>query len=126
MPSGERSQTWYPELVRFLRSQWKRDLSWEDMASLRDQLQRMLEDLRASRGIVPPTFRCRKCGTTATGAQPRISIRSMLISVRRFGIDADEAIRKREREWARHRRLAGLDLFGRPTVSPDKERREAM
>jgi hypothetical protein len=124
MPSGERSQTWYPELVGFLRSQWRRDLSWEDMVLLRDQLQRMFEDLRASRGIVPPTLRCWRCGTKASGAQPRISIRSMLISVRRFGIDADEPTRKREREWARHRNLAGLDLFGRPTVSQGDERGE--
>ncbi len=114
MPSGERSQTWYPEVVELLRQSWAPDLSWHDVIALRDRLQVALEDLRARRGIVSATVRCSKCGVRAPGAEPKISVRAMLISVHRFGIDSLEITRKREREWARHRASHGLDLFGRP------------
>ena len=29
MPRGERSQTWFPELVAELRQSWRRDPTWE-------------------------------------------------------------------------------------------------
>lgn len=118
MPSGERSQTWYPEVVALLRSRWRTDLAWEDIITLRDHLQSAMEELRARRGIVAATVRCPSCGITAPGAEPRISIRALLISVRRFGIDADDVIRARERDWARRQQKLQLDLFGRPHTSP--------
>jgi len=36
----------------------------------------------------------------------------MLISVRRFGIDTDEVVAERERDWERYRRKNKLDLLG--------------
>lgn len=117
MPSGERSQTWYPEVVELLRSSWRSDLSWEDVITLRDRLQRAMEDLRTRRGIVSAMVHCRECGVSSPGAEPKISVRALLISVRRFGIDADEAVRLRERAWKRHRARCGLDGFGRASAA---------
>ena len=42
MPRGERSQTWFPELVAELRQSWRTDPTWEAVIDLRDQLQRRL------------------------------------------------------------------------------------
>jgi hypothetical protein len=50
MPAGERSQTWFPELVAALRQSWRPDPTWEAVIDLRDQLQRSLEHTLASRG----------------------------------------------------------------------------
>lgn len=121
MPPGERSQTWYPEVVALLRSHWKPDLSWQAVIELRDQLQRELETLRASRGIQPPMFRCPHCGTHAPAAPPRISVRAMLLALGRFGIEPSDTVRQRESAWARYRAEHSLDLFGRagPVVAGD-------
>ena len=113
MPPGERSQTWYPEVVALLRSRWKPEMSWQAAIELRGLLQRELETLRASRGIQPPMFRCPRCGTRAPGAPPRISVRAMLLALGRFGIEPSETVRQRESAWARHRAEHGLDLLGR-------------
>jgi hypothetical protein len=40
MPSGERSQVWYPSVVALLRSQWRTDMTWEGAIKLRALLQR--------------------------------------------------------------------------------------
>lgn len=113
MPSGERSQTWYPEVVALLRSRWRSELTWQAIIDLREQLQDELETLRAARGIKPPMFRCRRCGTRGPAAPPRISVRAMLLALGRFGIEPAETVSQRESAWAHHRAEYSLDLLGR-------------
>jgi len=103
---------WYPELVAMLRERWRQDLSWEGVVELRASLQEKLDEIRRSRGILPPVFRCPSCGEVGPAKPPVISIRAMLISVRRFGIDTVEVAKNRERDWKRYRRDQGLDLLG--------------
>ena len=113
MPSGERSQVWYPELVGLLRTAWRADLSWDAIVQLRDRLQAELEELRNRRGIEPPAMRCRGCGAVGSAKPPTISVRALLLAVARFGIDSTDVVRQLERRWARHRVQHGLNLFGR-------------
>lgn len=113
MPSGERSQTWYPPVVELLRTSWGSNMSWDLIISLRDALQAELEHYRKQRGIVPAVLRCRHCGELAPGAPPKISVRAMLIAVRRFGIAPEDDARQMERDWAHCRAERGLDLYGR-------------
>jgi hypothetical protein len=112
MAAGERSQIWFPEIVAMLRGRWRQDLSWQSVVELRDLLQSKLDEIRQSRGILPPVFRCRSCGHVGPAKPPFISVRAMLISVRRFGIDTIETVENREREWERYRRKNKLDLLG--------------
>jgi hypothetical protein len=121
MPAGERSQVWYPELVALLRREWRSDLPWEAIVELRDHLQSQIEGLRARRGIVPPVIRCSACGATGPAAPPTISIRAILLAVGRFGIEPSEAVRQRERNWARYRAQHDLNLLGRPIVGNSSE-----
>jgi hypothetical protein len=113
MAAGERSQVWFPEIVAMLRSRWRQDLSWQSVVELRDLLQNKLDEIRQSRRILPPVFSCRSCGHVGPAKPPVISVRAMLISVRRFGIDTIEVVKDREREWERYRRKNKLDLLGR-------------
>jgi hypothetical protein len=115
MPSGERSQTWYPELVELLRMSWRGDASWAEVVCLRDQLQRSFDALRAARNIQPPMFYCPRCGTRRRMGHPRITVRAMLLALRRFGIVSADIVRQQERAWARHRAQHGLDLLGHPS-----------
>jgi len=112
MPSGERSQTWYPSVVALLGTSWGSNMNWDAIISLRDALQGELEHYRKQRGIVPAVLRCRQCGELGPGAPPQISVRAMLIAVRRFGIAPEHDVRRMERDWAHYRAERGLDLYG--------------
>jgi hypothetical protein len=112
MPSGERSQVWYPHLVALLRASWHRAITWDEVVSLRAVLQAEFDEYRSQRGIVPAVIRCRECGEIGPAAAPKISVRAMLIALRRFGIASDHDSQQREREWARYRASKSLDLYG--------------
>ncbi len=113
MPRGERSQTWFPELVAELRQSWQTEPAWEAVIDLRDQLQRTLEHILSSRGIKPATVRCLHCGHVGPGTPPAISVRAVLLALRRFGIESEDRVRRLDKEWSRHRALLRLDLYGR-------------
>lgn len=117
MPAGERSQTWFPELVAALRQSWRPDPTWQAVIDLRDQLQRGLEHILTSRGIKPATVRCSHCGHVAPGTPPAISVRAVLLALRRFGIEPEDRVRQLDKEWSRHRALLRLDLYGRAQKS---------
>ena len=112
MPAGERSQTWFPELVSDLRASWRAELTWDDIIHLRKRLQQRLEEVLRSRGITPATVRCSSCGQAGPGARPDVSVRALLLALRRFGIESDESVRRLEKEWAKHRVVQQLDLRG--------------
>jgi hypothetical protein len=115
MPSGERSQVWYPKVLELLRAGWRPELTWGAVIALRKRLQAELDDYRRRKGIVPPTFRCRKCGAVGQGSPPLISVRALLLALHRFGIEPVDRVRDREREWKHHRAEHGLDLYGQRT-----------
>jgi hypothetical protein len=117
MPRGERSQTWFPELVAELRQSWRTDPTWEAVIDLRDQLQRRLEHILGSRGIRPATVRCLHCGHVGPGTPPAISVRALLLALRRFGIEPEDRARLLDAEWSRHRALLLLDHYGRGPIS---------
>lgn len=117
MPSGQRSQVWYPNVVEVLRREWHADLSWDDIVELRDKLQLELDRHQKLHGIVRATFRCPDCGAVGSGAPPSISVRAMLIALHRFGIESDEQSLARERAWKHHRAKHRLDLYGRPMTT---------
>lgn len=112
MPRGERSQTWFPELVAELRESWRHDLSWDAVIDLRNRLQRRLEQVLSSRGIRPAKVRCLHCGHVGPGAPPVISVRAVLLALRRFRIESEATVRRLDKEWAKHRTLHQLDLNG--------------
>jgi len=114
MPAGERSQTWFPALVAELRESWRAGLAWQAMIDLRGELQRSLDGILSSRGIKPATVRCSYCGHVGPGAPPSISVRAMLLALRRFGIESEDTVRQLEKSWARHRALHHLDVYGQP------------
>ena len=117
MPAGERSQTWFPELVAELRQSWRPDPTWEAVVTLRDQLQRSLERILTSRGVKPATVRCSHCGHVAPGMPPAISVCALLLALRRFGIEPEDRVRQLDKEWSRYRALLRLDLYGQTRKS---------
>ena len=99
-----------------MRASWRPDLSWADVIELRQEMQTELDHIRASRAIRPPVSTCPKCGRTGPEAEPRVSVRAMLLALRRFGIESEEVVRRLDKAWAKHRATQALDLEGRPAT----------
>ena len=63
--------------------------------------------------IKTPMFTCPKCGKTAHAAEPRVSVRAMILSLGRFGIASKEQVRALEKAWAKYRDVHQLDIEGK-------------
>ena len=92
--------------------QWLPDISFDAIVALRDELDAMLQRIRSERSIRSPIFRCLRCGHVGRGAAPHVSVRAMILSLRRFGIAATERAHALEKAWAPYRKENGLDLYG--------------
>ena len=100
MPSGDAQRTWFPEMVRRLRSNWREGMSMPALISL--------HCIRASRKVRTPIITCRKCGMTAPAAPPHVSVRALILALCRFEITSKDRARVLEKEsvaYRKHRRL---------------------
>lgn len=103
-------------MIDKLRSEWHRDMSFDAIVKLSDDLDAMLQRIRSDRQIRPPVFRCPECGYVGEAKAPRVSVRATILSVIRFKIDAAEPTRTIERAWNGYRKQNGLDLYGKSPV----------
>jgi hypothetical protein len=106
--AGDAHRVWFPEMVEHLRLSWQDDLSIEALLGLRDGLGR----IRSTRHISNPVFKCPACGHIGRGADPRVSVRAMILALARFGLAAREPARAFEKAWSAYTKTAGLDLYG--------------
>ena len=117
MPAGDPQRTWFPEMLEILRARWHVDLPFAELIELRDELDTMLHRIRAERHIRPPIIRCPQCGHVGEAAEPDVSVRAMILSLRRFGMAPAEHVKMLEKRWATYRKQNGLDLYGK-TAEP--------
>jgi len=122
VPSGDRSRSWFPEMIDRLRETWRAELGVDDLIALAQSLDRLLQDIRTKRGIRPPTILCRKCGKRGPAAAPRISVRATILAAERFGFATMADVKELERRWKSHRSKEGLDLYGRFVGAVDRGR----
>lgn len=92
MAAGDAQRVWFPEMIERLRSRWNQDMSLDALVVLRDELDAMLQRIRAERHIRPTVFRCPKCGHVGEGRQPHVSVRAMILSLGRFGFAAADPL----------------------------------
>ncbi|MGH7774965.1 MAG: hypothetical protein ACREQA_22285 [Candidatus Binatia bacterium] len=114
MAAGDASRTWFSEMVETRRREWKPDIPWEEIIALRDRLDAMLQQIRLSRGIRPPTMWCPVCQRQTQQAPPSVSVRAVIFALGRFGIVPQVEVKSLEKRWAKHRKENGLDRNGRP------------
>ena len=113
MAAGDAQRVWLPEMIERLRSQWQPGMAFDALVELRDELDAMLQRIRSSRHIRPPVSRCPRCGHVGEGAEPRVSVRAMILSLLRFGIADAQHIKDLEKGWAMYRQQNRLDLYGK-------------
>ena len=116
MPAGDAQRVWFPEMVERLRAEWRDGLSFPSLIELRGTMDTMLREIRSDRAIRPPTFRCPACGRVGPAAEPRISVRAVILSLARFGLATGEQVKTLERAWATYRKENRLDPYGKATV----------
>jgi len=113
MPAGDPQRTWFPEMLDTLRARWCADLTFEQMIELCGELDTILLRIRSERHIRPPVVRCRRCGHVGEAAEPRVTVRAMILSLDRFGIAPAGQAKEIERGWAAYRKQYGLNLYGK-------------
>src|SRR5258708_6541099 len=116
MPSGDAQRTWFPEMIVRLRSEWHDGMSIPALIGLRDELDETLHRIRAGRNIQRPIITCRRCGRTGHAAEPRVSVRALILALARFEIASKDQARVLEKEWAAYREQHRLDIEGRALV----------
>ena len=113
MPRGDAQRVWFPEMLARLQREWRETMSVAALIGLRDSLDTMLHQIRSERHISSPVFTCPQCGLRGPMAEPRVSVRAMILAARRFGIALPAKTKALEREWSRYREEQGLDLYGK-------------
>lgn len=83
------------------------------LISLRDELDEMLQCIRAGRNIRTPIITCRKCGMTGPAAPPHVSVRALILALSRFEIASKDKTRVLEKEWATYRKNGRLTAAGK-------------
>ena len=111
--AGDASRTWFSEMVETLRQEWKLEMSWEQVFTLRDRLDAMLHEIRFSRGIRPPMMWCPVCKQRMQQAEPSVSVRAVIFALGRFGIVTAAEVKSLEKRWAKHRKENSLDRNGK-------------
>jgi hypothetical protein len=91
---------------------WDEAMPFPELVRYCDDLNGMLQEIRHERQILPPLIRCRSCGRTGRAAQPRVSVRAMILAAVRFGVASPAATKRLQREWATYRVQHTLDPYG--------------
>jgi len=101
-------------MISYLHSHWDPQLPMPKIISLRGELDQMLQQIRSSRKIVTPVLICPNCGLHAHGAEPRVTVRAMILSLGRFGIVSRAEMKSLEKRWKEYRAVNQLNLIGDP------------
>jgi len=113
MAAGDPQRTWFPEMIQKLRLEWHESMAFPALIALCDSLDTMLHEIRSTRKICSPIVKCPKCGKIGPAAERHVSVRAMILSLRRFNIADPERVKTLEKEWAVYRKENGLNLYGR-------------
>ena len=116
MPSGDAQRTWFPEMIGRLRAEWHQGMSIPALIGLRDELDGTLHRIRAGRNIQTPIITCCRCGMTGHAAEPRVTVRALILALARFEIMSKDQTRALEKDWAAYRKQHRLDIEGRAVV----------
>jgi hypothetical protein len=100
-------------MVERLRSEWNSTMPFPRLVALSNNLDKMLQQIRHERHIQPPIIRWEKCGSVGRAAEPRVSVRAVILATARFRIAERAVAKKFEKDWAECRIQNGLDLYGK-------------
>lgn len=101
-------------MIKYLRLHWDSQLSMPKIIGLRQELDEMLRRIRTTRSIKTPVFTCPKCGLRAHGAEPRVTVRALILALGRFEITSQAEAKALEKRWKQYRAANQLNMMGDP------------
>ena len=99
-------------MIVALRSEWRDAIPPRELIALSDRLDEMLRRIRSERNISSPMLTCPDCGARTRAADPRVTVRAMILALGRFEIAPESTVKPVEKAWAKYRKEHGLDLYG--------------
>ena len=90
----------------------ERCYSADRLIALSGHLNEMLHRIRSEQNISSPMFTCPDCGVRTRAAEPRLTIRAIILAVGRFEIAPESTVKQVEKACAKYRKEHGLDLYG--------------
>ena len=81
MPAGDSQRVWFREMLARLEREWGGAMSFPALIELRDSLDTMLHQIRSPKHISSPVFTCPKCGLRGPMAEPRVSVRALILAL---------------------------------------------
>jgi len=96
-----------------LQETWSRSLRWEEYLSICDRMTTIRTRIRQERGVKGPKMFCRHCQEVHEMNLGPVTIRSVLLALRKKGLLTEEELRQRDTEWRRYRSKHPLDGSGR-------------
>jgi hypothetical protein len=112
MTDADAQRIWFPEMIDYLRENWRRAMAFDALVHLRDELELMLQKIRAARQFSPAVIRCGQCGRRHAAPEPRVTVRSMILSLLRFQIAPADETHTLEKAWAAYRKQNDLGIYG--------------
>ena len=90
-------------------------MSWDDLITLRDRLDAMLQDIRHARSITlaRTSTPCPCCGGRMVQGSASVSVRATILALARFASAPDSDVKILEKRWSKYRQSTGCDLHGR-------------
>jgi hypothetical protein len=121
MAAGDAQRVWFTEMIARLKREWGEPNSFEAVIELCASLDALLHQIRSERHISSPVFTCPKCGHSGPMAEPRVSVRAMILALGRFGITTPSKTKTLEREWSKYRDRHSLDLYGKSLLGTRRD-----
>ena len=113
MASGDNTRMWFPEMLDELSKMWTPEMTWDEINAICLYMGERLRNIRKERGINTKT-KC-KCGCGGNmEISSKISIRSLLFSLKKIEAITDLEFKKLDKMWQSYQRKQKLNAYYEP------------
>ena len=112
MAAGDAQRVWFPEMIEKIKSEWSSSMSWGELIEFCRMITEERKQLRESRGIRPPRYKCPHCGSVSREDIHAISIRSALFVLKNTGVVSEYEFKELDKKWKKYREENYLDAYG--------------
>lgn len=113
MPSGDNVKVWFPEMLDELQKMWRPDMTWSEVSQVCLHMGERLRRIREDKSINTNTGQKCACGGSMV-LTSRISIRSLLFSLKKIEAISVEEFDRLDKEWMRYQRKHKLTAYHEP------------
>ena len=115
MPAGDAQRSWFPEMLKRLKSKWKSNLSWKKYAIICEEMTEYRKKIWEKKNIKPAKRWCPNCKAYHESRPKPLSIRSMLFALKKIGMIDEEQLKTLDKSWKKYRKENKLDACGKKT-----------